>query len=114
VEIVDAELIEDREYASMGKSSSDRLKILLGKPDSIRRSKERGYNISEEIRHTSNKFIGRVERIFKNLSKPLEWLSLLNNALPLLIDFCKEVREVSIQHQLSQKFSIGRSLLFVI
>jgi len=69
----------------------------------MRRSKERGYNISEEIRHTSNKFIGSVERIFKNLSKPMEWLSFLNNDLPLLIDFCEEVQEVSIQHQLSQK-----------
>ena len=43
----------------------------------------------------------RVDQIFKNLPKPLEWLSFLNNDLPLLIDFCEEVQEVSIQHQLS-------------
>ena len=83
----------------MGKKRADRVKTLLGKLDSIRRSKERGYNVSDEIRHTSNKFVGRVENIFANLPKPLEWLSFSNNDLPLLIDFCEEVQEISIQHR---------------
>jgi len=48
--IVDAELIKDREYASMGKKPADRVKVLLGKLDSMRRSKERGYNVNEELR----------------------------------------------------------------
>jgi len=55
-----------------------------------------------------HKFMEQLENIFKNLPKPMEWLSFLNNALPVLIDFCQEVQEVSIQHQLSQKCSIGR------
>jgi hypothetical protein len=44
VEIVDADLIEDaelsedKEYASMGKAPIDRLKTLLDKLDSVRRS----------------------------------------------------------------------------
>jgi hypothetical protein len=80
----------------------------------MRRSKERGYNVSDEIKCASNKFIGRVEKIFKNQPKPLEWLSFLNNGLPLLIDFCEEVQEASVQPQLSEKCSIGRSLLYVI
>ncbi len=42
VEIVDAELIEDIEYLSMGKTPADRVKTLLGKLDSVRRSKELG------------------------------------------------------------------------
>jgi len=45
--------------------------------------------------------MGQVEKIFKNLPKPLEWRSFYNNDLPILIDFCEEVQEVSIQHQLS-------------
>ena len=53
----DAELMEDIEYLSMGEKPADRVKTSLGKLDSMRRSKERGYNISEEIRHPSNKFI---------------------------------------------------------
>jgi len=101
-EIVDAELVEDEEYAAMGKKPADRVKTLLGKLDSMRRSKERGYNVSEEIRNTSNKFVGRVETIFANLPNPLEWLSFLNHDLPLLMDFCKEVQEVSIQHRLNR------------
>jgi len=103
VEIVDAELIEDREYASMGKSSADRVKILLGKRDSIRRSKERGSEVSTQPKVLFHKFMEQLENIFKNLPKPMEWRSFYSNGLPLLIDFCKEVREVSIQHQLSQQ-----------
>ncbi len=60
------------------------------------------------------KFVEHVEEIFKNLPKPLEWQSFYIHDLPLLMDFCEEVREVSIQPQLSEKCSIGRSLLYVI
>ncbi len=59
MEIVDAELIENKEYASMGKKPADRVKTLLGKLKSMGRSKERGYNVSEELRYTSHKFRGR-------------------------------------------------------
>jgi hypothetical protein len=75
------------------------VKELLGKLDSMRRNKERGYRANEEIRHTSHKFMGRVEKIFNNLPKSLEWQSFYNNDIPLLIDFCKEVQEASVQHQ---------------
>ena len=80
-----------------GKTPADRVTTLLGKLKSMGRSKERGYNVSKELRQPSNKFVRRVEKIFENLPKPLEWLSFLNRDLPLLIDFCEEVREVSIQ-----------------
>jgi len=46
--------------------------------------------------------MGRVERMFKNLPKPLEWRSFYNNDLPLLIDFCEEVRSASIEHHLNK------------
>ena len=71
------------------------MKTLLGKLDSMRRGKERGYSVSKEIMHTSNKFVGRVENVFANLPKHLEWLSFLNHDLPLLMDFC-EVWERSV------------------
>jgi hypothetical protein len=98
VEIVDAELMEDIQYLSMGKTPADRVKTLLAKLDSVRRSKELSYEVGTQARLTSNKFIGSVQEIFKNLPKPLEWRSFFNNGLPLLIDFCKEVQEVSIQY----------------
>jgi len=99
VEIVDAELIGDQEYASMGKNPADRVKALLGKLDSVRRTQERGSSFSRQSKVLSHKFMGQVEKIFKNLPKPLEWRSFYNNGLPLLIDFCEEVQEVSIQHR---------------
>ena len=78
------------------------MKTLLGKLDSVRRTQERGSSVSRQSKGLSNKFIGQVEKIFKNLPKPMEWLSFLNNDLPLLIDFCEEVQEVSIQHRLNR------------
>ena len=102
VEIVDAELMEDIQYLSMGEKPADRVKTLLGKLDSVRRSEELGHEVASEAKLTSNKFIASVERIFKNLSKPMEWLSVLNNTLPLLVDFCEEVQEVSTQLSLTQ------------
>ena len=103
VEIMDAEMIEDKEYAAMGKSPADRVKTLLGTIDSVRRSRERGFNPAKEAKQTSHKFVGRVEKIFKNLPNPLEWRSFFNHDLPLLMDFCKEVREVSDQHHLKNQ-----------
>jgi ParB-like chromosome segregation protein Spo0J len=46
VEIVDAELIEDVEYSSMGRKPVDRVKTLLVRLDSARSSQERGSEVS--------------------------------------------------------------------
>jgi len=46
VEILDAELIKDKEYASMGKNPANRVRALLGKLDTMRRSQERGSDVS--------------------------------------------------------------------
>ena len=89
VEIVDAELMEDIQYLSMGKTPADRVKTLLGKLDSVRRTQEKGSSVSRQSKGLSNKFIGKIEKIFKNLPKPMAWLLFLNNDLPLLIDFCE-------------------------
>jgi len=97
VEIVDAELMEDKEYASMGKDPADGVKTLLGKLHSISISKKRGSKASKKADLLFNKFIKQAEQIFKNLPKPLEWRSFCNHDLPLLVDFCEEVQEVSIQ-----------------
>ena len=81
VEIVDADLIQDKEYATMGKTPDSRLKTLLGKLDSARRSKDRGYEISDQATMTSHKFMGRVEQMFRNLPNPWEWRSFYNNGI---------------------------------
>ena len=102
VGIVDDELSQDKEYASMGKKPADRVKALLGKLDSMRRGKVRGFNVTNDIRRTSRKFAGRVIKIFKNLPKSLEWRSFYRHDLPILIDFCEEVREASIKNRLNR------------
>ncbi len=51
---------------------------------------------------TSNKFIGTVQEIFKNLPKPVKWLSFYLNDLPLLMDFCEEVRDAYLEHHLNK------------
>jgi len=102
VEIVDAELNADKEYLSMGDNSADRVKTLLGKLDSVRSSEERGSEVSSESRGLFHKFMEQADQIFKNLPNPMEWRSFYNNDLPLLMDFCEEVRKVSIQRRLNR------------
>ena len=48
------------------------------------------------------KFTEQVEKIFKKLPKPLEWLSFYLNDLPLLVQVSQDVREVSIRNQLNR------------
>jgi len=98
VEIVDAELIEDKEYASMGKTPTERVKTSLGKLHSISISKKRGSKVSKNADLLFNKFIKQVEKNFKKLPKSLEWLSFYTHDLTLLVDICKEVQDISIQH----------------
>ena len=100
VEIVDAELIEDKEYAAMGKTPADRMKTLLGKLHSLTSSKNRGSQVSGKGKSLLRKFAQQVEKIFLNLPKPLEWRSFYRHDLPILMDFCEEVRDVSIRTML--------------
>jgi len=83
----------------MGKNPADRVKALLHRLHSISISKERGSKASKKADLLLHKFVKQVEKIFKILPKPLEWRSFFNHDLPLLIDFCEEVKEVSIQHR---------------
>ena len=98
VDFVDAKLIEDREYASMGKTPTDRIKRLLGKLDSVRGSRDRGSKVSSQSKKLFHKFMEQVDKIFNNLPKPLEWRSFYTNDLPLLLSTFKEVQDASIRH----------------
>ena len=77
------------------------MKTLLGKLHSITSSKNRGSQVSKEAEQLLNKFVQQVEKIFKNLPKPLEWHSFYRHDLPLVIDFCKDVQEASIRNGLN-------------
>ncbi len=86
VDLVDSELFGDEMYASMGESAIQRVKNLLAKLDSIRRSSDRGSNISGELDNLFHKFMEQVENIFKNLPKSLKWRSFYENDLQILLD----------------------------
>ena len=102
VEIVDAELIKDTQYAGMAKTSVDRVKTLLAGLDSVRSSQERGSKVSTQPKALFHKFVEQVRQIFRNLPNPLEWRSFYNHDLPLLIDFCEEVQDASVEHHLNK------------
>ena len=61
-----------------------------------------GYKVREEKRQTSNTFIGRVEKIFKNLPKSLEWKLFYRHVLRILMDISQKVKNLAIQNGLSR------------
>jgi hypothetical protein len=95
VELVDAELVGDEKYVSMGPNPIDRVKVLLGKLDSVRSSQERGSEVSGLSKTLFHKFMEQGDGIFKSLPKPLEWRSFYNNDLNLLVDICMEVQDAA-------------------
>ena len=86
----------------MGKNPADRVKTLLGKLYSVRASKERGYSVSNHSMQLFHKFVEQLEKIFKNLPKPLEWRYFYLRDLPILLDINEEVREVLNQNHLNR------------
>ena len=61
VDLVDAELSGDNEYVAMGAEPVDRVKALLGKLDAVRRSDQRGSDISDHAIKLSRRFTGQLE-----------------------------------------------------
>jgi ParB/RepB/Spo0J family partition protein len=102
VGIVDATLIDDEEYAAMGKTSKQRVRTLLGKLNSVINSKNRGSQISNEAELLLHKFVQQVEAIFENMSKSLKWRSFYVHDLPLVMDFFEEVQDLSVRHRLNR------------
>ncbi len=76
----------------MGHNSVDRVKTLLGKLESMKRSEEQESSTTDERECLSGKFAGQVEKIFKNLPNPLEWQSFYTNDLNLIVDICIEAQ----------------------
>lgn len=102
IEIIDVEMGKEPEYLTVGKTPLERVHKLLAKLDSIRVSKDRGSMISKEADDLFYKFIEQVESIFKNLPKPLKWLSFLLNDLILLTDIPSKAQKASVKHGLNK------------
>jgi ParB family transcriptional regulator, chromosome partitioning protein len=91
-EMVDAELIEDADYAAFGETALLRVRELLTKLDSDRR---------RDADQVSTKFGGQVDRLFASLPKPQDWITFLHHDLPLL-KLPEPVRQVAIAEKLSK------------
>jgi hypothetical protein len=102
VDIVDAELSGEKPYLAGGKTPLERVHKCLTLLDSIRRGRDRGSAVSGSETALSHQFMGQVETIFKNLPKPLEWRSFLNNDLVLLTDIPEIVQNASIKYGLNK------------
>ena len=102
VAIVDSQLRGDDEYDAMGATPVDRVKTLLAKLDAVRRSELGRHQVANPAKMTSHKFMGSVEKVFKNLPKPLEWRSFYNNDLKLIVETDQEVRRVSTREELNK------------
>ncbi|MBT6339011.1 MAG: hypothetical protein HOJ48_06910 [Desulfobacula sp.] len=87
---------------TVGKTPLERVHKLLSKLDSIRRSTERGSVVLEGDKSLSNKYVGQVESIFKNLPKPLKWQSFLIHDLILLTDIPSNVQKASVKLDLNR------------
>jgi hypothetical protein len=87
---------------TVAKTPLKRVHKLLSNIDSTRRSMVRGSSPGQAKKQLSHKFMGQLESIFKNLPKPLEWRSFLNNDLSLLLDIHPKVQATSIKHGLNK------------
>ncbi|KPA18020.1 ParB-like partition protein, partial [Candidatus Magnetomorum sp. HK-1] len=102
VEIIDAHLIEDTEYAAMGDTPEDRVHYLLSKMTSVNNNQLKHSQISNDRLQQLHKFVYPVEKIFKNLPKRLEWKSFFVHDLPLIEGVCEDIREISFKNQLNK------------
>ena len=77
---------KDPWYLTVGKTPLERVRKLLSKLDSIRRTRERGSVVLDAEKELSYKYVGQVESIFSNLPNSLKWQPFLMNNLILLTD----------------------------
>jgi ParB/RepB/Spo0J family partition protein len=102
VEIIDAHLIEDKDYAEMGNDPVNRVNTLLGKLNSLVNNQHKQSSISESRLQQVHKFMNPMKQIFKNLPKRLEWKSFYVNDLPIIVEICEDIRQISLENQLNK------------
>jgi len=102
IEMVDAEFIEDDEYRNMPKTNDPKTRVakLLGRLHTRKINDDE--KLTDSAKAFSNKFITKVERVFANLPKPMDWHSFYQNDLPLAIKLAPEVRSWAIKSKLNK------------
>jgi hypothetical protein len=62
-----------------GATDGERVRALLGRLHTVARHEA----VSDEAAEFANKFVGKVEKVFANLPRPIDWLSFYKNDLAL-------------------------------
>jgi putative cell wall-binding protein len=86
----------------MGIDPVNRVNTLIGKLNSVVNNQNKQSNISESRLQQVHKFMNPVKKIFKNLPKRLEWKSFYVNDLPIIMEICEDIRQISLENQLNK------------
>ena len=90
---VDVLMCNDEEYANIDRPPIERLGWMLMKLDSDRRNETDSF---------TNKFVGKIEKAFVSLPRPVNWRSFFNHDLKPYLKMDNEVKDVAIQKKLKK------------
>lgn len=77
IDIIGAEFADDADFMALASTDKERVKVLLGRLHTV----ERHDSPSKEAEIFANKFVGKVDDVFSNLPKPVDWHSFYNHDL---------------------------------
>ena len=86
----------------MGDDPVNRVTTLLGKLNSVVNNLNKQSTISESRLQQVHKFMNLVKKIFKSLPKRLEWKRFYVNNLPIIMEICEDIRQISLENQLNK------------
>jgi hypothetical protein len=80
----------------------NRVNTLLGKLNSVVNNQNKQSTIFESRLQQVHKFMNPIKKIFKNLPKRLEWKCFYVNDLPIIMEICEDIRQISLENQLNK------------
>ena len=91
----------------MGDDPVNRVNTLLGKLNSVVNNLNKQSTISESRLQQVHKFMNLVKKIFKSLPKRLEWKRFYVNTLPIIMEICEDILQISYENQLNKSQAIA-------
>lgn len=79
IDIIGAEFADEAEFMALGNTDGERVRLLLGRLKTAHHNE----SVSDAAINFSNKFITKVEAVFANLPKPVDWHSFYQNDLKI-------------------------------
>lgn len=93
IEWIDANLYDEAGYLEFGNTAQGRVKHLLMKLDTDRRT---------DTDHYSHKFMGIIDEVLKATNRGINWRSFYENDLRPYLKFHDEVKDVAVEHGLNK------------